>query len=118
MGKNLTKNARWIVVWSRYQSKDTMMFKPFEVVHNIGRWSYRYRPLSTSPNRYTIFSIDPLSTDVPTDTAIAQSIDSTKDQRLAHSTYIVDVEVFPYAKQHAEVTRLAEDHFRKQRIVT
>lgn len=96
MSADLTKNARWVVLWLRCQSKDTIEFKPFEIVMNLGRWSY----------------------DVPEEQVIAETIDATKSKILARNTYLVDIELFPYSQQHKEVTKLAEQYFKRQRIVT
>lgn len=96
MSKPLTKNARWIVLWARYQSNDVIGFKPHETVFNIGRWSY----------------------DVPTTKAINESLAFKDSKILASKVYLVDVQLFPYAKQHKDVTQLAEQYFNKRRIVT
>lgn len=94
MSKPLTKNARWIVVWMRFKDKDTDMFKPQELVMNLGRHSW----------------------EVTEEQAFRKHVDMGNDILLAHATFLVDVDLFPYSKQHEEVTRLAEEYFRKRRV--
>jgi hypothetical protein len=93
MGKNLTKNARWIILWARFKDKDDThdIFIPHEVAFNVGRHSYN----------------------TPTMIAINNTLDFSKDMVLSSRVYEVDVAVFPYARQHAQVTALAQDYFNR-----
>ena len=89
--KSLTKNARWIVLWVRLQADDIIGFKPYETILNIGRWPYV----------------------TPVDNAIAEALDFSGEKILASQVYLVDVSAYPYAKQHKEVTALAERYFKQ-----
>jgi hypothetical protein len=93
MSKNLTKNARWIVFWARFNDAiHSDSFVPYEVAFNIGRFPY----------------------DVPTTLAIQKSLTFKGDVITDSMTYEIDVAVFPYSKQFKEVTALAEIYFNNQ----
>lgn len=92
MGKDLTKNARWIIFWAETISPDVPLAKPFACSHNIGRFSY----------------------DVPTRKAIEDVLDFSKDVVLRSMVYEVDVALYPYAKQWEEVNKLADRYFENQ----
>lgn len=86
MSKNLTKNARWVILWVRSVNESVPMALPQEITLNCGRWPWS----------------------VPTMQAINETLDFRGDKILASKVYEVDVRLFPYAKQFKEVTALAE----------
>lgn len=93
MSNKLTKNARWIVFWARYTDKSHFgMFAPKETIFNIGRVSYK----------------------TPTTEAINDLLNFGGYLVLASMVYEVDVSIKPYQKQHKEVTKIAEEHFKKR----
>jgi hypothetical protein len=52
MGKRLTKNARWVILWAKYKDKDNAhdLFIPHETVFNVGRHSYDRQHTSVRTN--------------------------------------------------------------------
>lgn len=94
MTTNLTKDARWVLLWAETLS-DTPLAKPHQMVYNTGRHKYG----------------------VPSIKAINDTLDFGRDKVLRSVVYEVDVALFPYAKQWKEVSDMAEKYF-KRRLAT
>lgn len=92
MSRNLTKNARWIVVWLKIKSPSVTGI-PAETVCNIGRHPYS----------------------VPAGKAIYDSLDINDGTVLSVRTYLVDVALCPYAKDWKRVSEMAEKYFKRER---
>lgn len=86
MSKHLTKNARWIIALVETKTEYDWEHSS-RVVCNLGRFSY----------------------DTPEGKALGEVMHWGKCKLIA--TYLVDVTVYPYAKDWKKVSKLAEKYF-------
>ena len=91
MSKSLTKNARWIVAYIEERRDPHVPLSGFTpIVFNCGRYPWEVTEMD----------------------AIVDAIDMEGCSLI--QTYLIDVELYPYAKQHQYVTNIAKDYFRKK----
>lgn len=91
MSKNLTKNARWIcALVESVPDRATPLSKPYRIVMTTGRWNWNILEME----------------------ALNEAIDFSRCKLIG--TFLVDVKVYPYAKDYENVKLLAKRYFKRK----